>query len=105
MASNSSMARLPGGEEDIRVVADADDDPGDAAGLGGIAGVHGQEVAGVATPLLELVGRDGLAEAGACEALDRELGIALGLTCARLRVAREQLARFGHGLLETHLRA
>src|SRR5919205_2401850 len=84
---------LAGGEQDVRVVADADDDPRDAPGVGGIAGVHGQEVARVAAPLLELVSRDGLAEGGAGEALDHELRIALGLIGPGLRVAREQLAR------------
>jgi hypothetical protein len=90
--SNSSIARaadkrLPRGQQDVRIVADGDDEARDAAGLGGFADVDSQEVARVAAALLELVARDGLAEGWAREALEDELGVALGLAGAGLGVA------------------
>src|SRR5919198_5378240 len=91
------------GQQRVRVIADADDQAGDASALGPIAGKHRQEVAGAAASGLKLIGRDCLGEQVASEALGYELVVALGLSAAWLCVTREKLAGLGHGLLEAHL--
>src|SRR5260370_40269627 len=87
------------GHQRLRVVARPENNARDAAALGRVLHVHGQELTRLAFVRGEDLRRQRLGQALAGVALDDELIVPLCGRVRRLGVLRQQLVAFGLGLL------